>query len=62
VWSHKGPTLKGIRYCNDPDTELCFPGSRSNTFWTGLIVPLCYAMLWHDHHEPCIWCNYVYLI
>jgi hypothetical protein len=34
VWSHKGPTLKGIRYCNHPDTELRFPGPRSDTFWT----------------------------
>jgi hypothetical protein len=33
VWSHKGPALKGIGYCNDPDAELCFPGS--DTFWTG---------------------------
>jgi hypothetical protein len=30
VWSDKGPTLKGIRYCNHPDTELCFPGPRSD--------------------------------
>ncbi|PNF41545.1 hypothetical protein B7P43_G12310 [Cryptotermes secundus] len=28
VWSHKGPTLKGIGYCNHPDTELCFPCPR----------------------------------
>ena len=32
VWSHKGLTLKGIRYCNHPDTELCFPSPRSDTF------------------------------
>ena len=25
VWSHKGYTLKGIRYCNHPDTEIFFP-------------------------------------
>jgi hypothetical protein len=25
MWSHKGPTLKGIRYCSHPDTELFFP-------------------------------------
>jgi hypothetical protein len=37
VWSHKEPTLKGIRYCNHPDTEFCFPGPRSDTFWTGLV-------------------------
>jgi hypothetical protein len=37
VCSHKGPTLKGIRYCNYPDTELCFPGPRLDTFWTGLV-------------------------
>jgi hypothetical protein len=34
VWSHKGPTLKGIRYCNHPDAELCFSGPRTDTFWT----------------------------
>jgi hypothetical protein len=37
VWNHKGPTLKGIRYCNHPDTELCFPGLRMDTFWIGLL-------------------------
>jgi hypothetical protein len=37
VWSHKGPTLKGIKYCNHPDTELCFPGPRLDIFWTVLV-------------------------
>jgi hypothetical protein len=37
VRSQKTSTLKGIRYCNHPDTELCFPGPRSDTFWTGLV-------------------------
>jgi hypothetical protein len=29
--------LKGIRYCNYPDTELFFPGPNSDTFWTDLV-------------------------
>jgi hypothetical protein len=33
----QGATLKGIMYCNHPDTELCFPGPRSDTFWTDLV-------------------------
>jgi hypothetical protein len=35
VWSHKGPTLKGIRNWAPPGTQLFFPGLRSDTFWTG---------------------------
>jgi hypothetical protein len=37
VWSHKGRTLKGIRYCNHNDTGLCFPCPRLHTFWTDLV-------------------------
>jgi hypothetical protein len=37
VWSHKGPTLKGIRYYNHPDTGLCFPGPRSDIFRTDFV-------------------------
>jgi hypothetical protein len=29
--------LKGIRYCNQPNTALCFPSPRSDTIWTGLV-------------------------
>jgi hypothetical protein len=39
VWSHKGPTLKGIRNwapLPPQGTQLSFPGLRSDTFWTGL--------------------------
>jgi hypothetical protein len=37
VWSHKGPTLKGIRNWGPcpSGTQLFFPGLRSDTFWTG---------------------------
>jgi hypothetical protein len=35
VWSHKGPTLKGIRNWAPPGTQLFFPGLRSDIFWTG---------------------------
>jgi hypothetical protein len=35
VWSHKGPTLKGIKNWAPPGTQLFFPGLRSDTFWIG---------------------------
>jgi hypothetical protein len=39
VWSHKGPTLKGIRnWAPHPGAQLYFPGLRSDTFWTGWYV------------------------
>jgi hypothetical protein len=39
LWSHKGPTLKGIRNWAPAGTQLLFPGLRSDTFWTGWYVP-----------------------
>jgi hypothetical protein len=38
VWSHKGPTLKGIRNWAPPGTQLFFPGLRSDTSWTGWYI------------------------
>jgi hypothetical protein len=36
VWSHEGPTLKGIRnWAPPPRYATFFPGLRSDTFWTG---------------------------
>jgi hypothetical protein len=41
VWSHKGPTLKGIRNWAPPQgMQLFFPGLRSDTFWTGWYILL----------------------
>jgi hypothetical protein len=35
VWSHMGPTLKGLGI-----EQLFFPGLRLDTFWTGWYVNL----------------------
>jgi hypothetical protein len=58
VWSHKGPTLKGIRYCNHPQTKLFFPGPRSDTFWTDLVVKKITVtiVLSTDTSWPTLWC------
>jgi hypothetical protein len=47
VWSHTGPTLKGIRYSNHSDRQLCFPGPRSDTFCTGLALPFQPITIWY---------------